>query len=254
MSKPVVNIAAIAADNLGKLRANSYPGRGLIIGLNETGTAMIQVYWIMGRSSGSRNRVLKNQGGGKVSTDLADTSQSVGNPDLTIYPAMEEAFGIYAISNGRQTSTIVVVPNLTHTNLDMALTGFKYEPDEPNFTPRISGFCRADTREIEISILRRALIGDGCDRALYRYEKVPAGFGYHVSTYAGDGNPLPSFKGDPLLMPLTGSLEKIAQDYWDILNPEHRVALVAKSIPCEGGLSQTTIINQYTGVSTSMVA
>lgn len=243
----------LAGNNILALAMNPYPGRGLVVGLDETGEYLAQVYWIMGRSPNSRNRVFKSGEDGRLYTEPADPSK-VADLSLIIYNAMHEMRAEskrYVVSNGDQTNTVVDEMGFFGcTSLDLALRERQYEPDSPNFTPRITAMSELfdDGRHrLEISVLRKSLFGDGCDRYAYDLDVAP-GFGYCVTTYTGDGDPLPSFSGDPILMPLVGGIEKIANDYWAALNEENRVSLAVKMIEIAGGRSEILIINKYAQV------
>lgn len=233
-----------ATQNFEALQANPYPGRGIVAGLDASGAALVQVYWIMGRSANSRNRVFEAEGG-TLRTAAADPAK-VADPSLIIYNAMRELKGLYVVTNGDQTDT-VVQGLLAGASFAQALNTRLYEPDRPNYTPRISALCslREGAPLAEISLLKRSAFGMGCDRQLFHYEAFEAGYGFCVTTYAGDGDPLPSFQGEPLLMPLTGSAEQIADAYWAALNAENRVALAVKTIDIASGISAITIRNQY---------
>lgn len=230
------------------LRANSYPGRGFVIGLSQDGTHLIQAYWIMGRGENSRNRVFVTDKAGRVSTEAADPSK-VKDPSLIIYDAMLETGGDYVVSNGRQTNDVLNA-SLMAESLENGLSGHIYEPDTPNFTPRITGLCSTIPRVpiVEIAILRKSLWGDSCERAFYSYSELGAGYGYCVTTYMGDGDPLPSFQGDPYLLPLKGSIDDVLELYWGTLNADNRVSLAVKFISLATGESEVRIINKYARV------
>lgn len=248
------NIDVEADQNLNNhLRLNRYPGRGIVIGLDQGGNNLIQIYWIMGRSATSRNRIFQAEGG-RVYTNLADPSKNNGPVDLIIYNAMDEvmtkdrAACHFIVSNGVQTDHLSATLPEDNSMME-GLAHFSYEPDQPNFTPRISGRCTLHHLErkflpIELAILRRPSYGFQCERLHYRYDGVPAGYGFCLTTYNGDGNPLPPFVGEPKLMSLKGTPDEIAQRYWDALNEENRVALVIKHINLAGE-SGLKIINRH---------
>lgn len=234
----------LAQENFCWLKSNSYPGRGIVAGLDETGGYLVQVYWIMGRSPNSRNRVFKCDDDGRLYTEAADVA-NMTDPSLVIYNAMRERDHHYIVSNGDQTDTVAdaTSPML----LNKLLTERQYEPDKPNFTQRItavSSLVNESSHRLQMSILRKSSFGDDCDRMLFEY--IPhAGFGYCITTYAGDGDPLPSFRDDPLIMPIRGDRETVAESYWDALNPEHRVSLAVKFIKRSSGHSKIYAINKY---------
>ena len=232
-----------AANNFEKhLRQNSYPGRGLVIGRTDGG-AWALVYWIMGRSANSRNRrFVAEADGATLRTEPIDPSL-VANPALIIYEAMLTLPGVYLVSNGDQTRTLAESLAAGRT-FDAALLTREREPDAPNYTPRISGMLRpGDTAvPLTLSILKANPANPALtDRFTYRPAPPPPGLGYGLTTYMGDGRPLPSFTGDPLLLPCRGNAEKILADYWNALNSANRVALAVKWI--EDGRSRLLIQN-----------
>lgn len=241
----------VADRNLFALIENDYPGRLIVVGTDDTGTNMIQLYAIMGRSPNSRNRILTSEGG-RLFTEAADPSKAE-DPSLIIYNAMNECSGPdgekkYTVSNGHQTDDINEALSCGRDLVDV-MESWEYEPDAPNFTPRISGFCTQKDpqrpHQFELSILRKSPF-ESCERIFYGYEAIDPGFGYCIHTYARSGNPLPSFKGEPLLLRLSGDQVDLAQRYWDVLNKQNRVALAVKFIPLTPGIeSSTYIINQY---------
>ena len=233
-----------AEANLEALGRNPYPGRGIILGVDQTGSAAVQVYWIMGRSANSRNRVFMGEGG-RLWTEAADPSL-VKDPSLIIYTAMDEVKGHYVVTNGDQTDTITEAIK-DNRDFEWALMTRQYEPDAPNFTPRISGLTLlADGHAMgELAVLKHSEAGESCNRNFFTYEQLPRGLGYCVTTYQGDGDPLPSFAGEPYLLPLAGDASQIAQSLWDRLNAEKRVSLAVKWIDLASGRSSLSIINQY---------
>jgi hypothetical protein len=254
-----------ALNNFQRFGQNQYPGRVIVMGVAEDGKHIIQLYAITGRSVGSRNRVLKAvddcgstgekpfQYKSRVFTDVADQNKvdKNTNKDLIIYNAIIEDGGRFIVSNGRQTD---IVLNSTN-NLDVALRSFQYEPDLPNYTSRITGVCtlKPCNQLFEFSVLRKSPWCDGCYRVIYPFTEIEAGFGFGIMTYAGDGNPLPAFTEDPILLPLDGSPEEIADDYWNDLDMDNRVALAVKAINIVTGKSSTTVINKYAEVPLSAV-
>lgn len=235
-----------ADGNLFSLRGNVYPGRGIIVGLDETGEYLVQVYWIMGRSENSRNRIFSCEGG-RVFTEAADPSR-VKDPSLIIYNAMVDYGGDHIVSNGDQTDTIVSIVGLGRSFCE-ALSSRQYEPDSPNFTPRISAIsCWSAVEEAptaSMSILRKSAWGDKCDRHLYEINDIGKGFGYCITTYSGDGDPLPAFRGEPYLLPLYGDADVLANNFWEALNTDNKVSLAVKFILKDGSPSHTVIKNKY---------
>lgn len=240
---------ATAMNNLAQLAKNTYPGRGLIIGQSPENRAIIQVYWIMGRSDNSRNRVFKHQGG-RLYTEAANPA-AMKDPSLIIYNAMDElpGQGEFVVSNGDQTDTVILaLLDSPQTTLRDALINRVYEPDAPNFTPRLTGLCSISHNRCltQISILWKPKQGDNTDRThfIFRDIDLPLGLGLCVTTYTGDGDPLPSFLGPPYLMPIDDSIDEMAETYWDALNEANRVALAVKSIDIATGRSEITYINR----------
>lgn len=238
-----------AQKNLKALSENPYPGRGIVLGLHENGKSAVQVYWIMGRSENSRNRVFESEDG-RLFTVAADPSK-VKDPSLIIYNAMRSIHKTHIVSNGHQTDD--VCKGVTcGDNMQARLQSWTYEPDAPNFTPRITGECVLWDGAVsaEFSILRRSPWDDSCERHFHYYPALVEGFGYCVTTYQGDGNPLPPFQGEPILVNVWGAtIEEIAYAYWDMLGSENRVSLAVKMIDIASGESRIHIINRFTKVS-----
>lgn len=244
-----------AQTNLKALSKNQYPGRGIVMGVTLY-SDIVQIYWIMGRSEDSRNRIFGFEGD-RLFTVAADPTK-MKNPSLIIYNAMREFERGwdkgYVVSNGNQTDTVA---DGEGSNLATALQYRQYEPDEPNFTPRITGLCKqlhnASNPHFEFSVLKKSPWSPECDRSNFSYADIQPGFGYGVTTYMGDslpGQPLPAWTGSPLLLPVRGeTIQEIAKDYWDVLNLDNRVALAVKIIPMNDNPSTIHIINRYTRVS-----
>ena len=229
-------------ENLAALSRNPYPGRGIVMGLLGDGI-FVQIYWIMGRSENSRNRIFSKEAG-RVYTAPADPAK-VKDPSLIIYNAIRDDGRHYVVSNGAQTDE-VAHKLAAGGDMNWALSTWNHEPDAPNYTPRITGVCSLTGPYLfELSILRKSLAGDATDRHLYQYEDVPEGVGYCVTTYSGDGNPLPSFEGSPYPLPLEGDIKHIADTFWNALNKENRVSLVVKAFSRDTGRSVIHIINKY---------
>lgn len=237
--------AALADAYLDKLKSNSYPGRGIIIGLSEDGEQYIQVYWIMGRSENSRNRVFTAEENGFLRTEARDPAK-LTDPSLIIYYPLKHLGGAHIVTNGDQTDTIHEALQ-QGGSFEGALATRTYEPDGPNFTPRISGLVDlADSQfAYKLSILKSA--GNSEDQTLrhtYTYEAALPGFGHCIHTYEGDGNPLPSFTGEPRLVPLRGDAETIAGTYWSLLDADNRISLLVKTIRRNSGETGLVIINK----------
>ena len=209
-------------DKLEHISSNSYPGRGIVLGRNHN-SEWVAVYWIMGRSPNSRIRIFKYEN--KIlSTEAADPSK-VKDPSLIIYNAMRGIGHNVIVSNGSQTDMIYDKLMLGSGFL-ASLENETYEPDEPNYTPRISGFIDKNRQRITLSIIKRNHTGD-TDRCFYCYSNMPTGYGYCITTYKENGHPLLSFQGEPILLSLKGSAEEIANTYWNELDSNNRISLMA---------------------------
>ena len=199
---------------------NSYPGRGIVLGQNHDGV-WIAIYWIMGRSDNSRNRIFTHKDN-VLSTEAANPSL-VKDPSLIIYNAMRGIGHNIIVSNGSQTDVIYDKLMLGSSFL-ASLEHEKYEPDAPNYTPRISGYIDRNVGSVSLSIIKRNHTGN-TDHHFYRYSNIPLGCGYCITTYIGDGDPLPSFQSEPILLPLKGDVEEIANTYWNELDKDNRISL-----------------------------
>jgi hypothetical protein len=197
----------------------------------------------MGRSENSRNRVFVAEGGA-LCTEAADPAK-LADPALIIYEAMLELPGLYLVSNGNQTRTIFEVME-AGGRFEDALEMREREPDAPNYTPRISGLLdlRLGEPVLALSILKANAAEPALtDRTTYRPAPPPPGLGLCLTTYQGDGEPLPSFRGEPLWLPVAGAAEEVADAYWDALHRENRVALAVKEIASDGS-SRLTLRNR----------
>lgn len=240
-----------AQANLRALTANLYPGRGIVMGLNPSGRNVLIIYWIMGRGNESRNRLFGSDGTGRLFTVAADPSK-MKDPSLIIYDAMLEANGLYAVSNGNQTNTLIDEHRANaHLKLLGALRGRTYEPDSPNNTSRITAAWQMGTEYAQMLILERSRFSEACDRRAFELAMEP-GIGFCITTYSGDGNPLPRFRGDPILLPLFDA-ENTFDAYWNALNADNRVALAMKAIDVETGRSEIIIKNRFKRVESASV-
>lgn len=253
-------------ENMEALAGNAYPGRGIILGVDESGESAVQVYWVMGRSENSRNRILVEETGrggvNTVRTEAFDPTKVV-DPSLIIYNAMisTDSFNTtHFVSNGDQTDTVVDEYRNREARLSIsdrfmdALLTREFEPDAPNFTPRITGYTFTPLqREPGInegtygySIIRRSPTTGHAEHTFGGGDlaDMPDGAGVCFHTYAGDGEPLPSFEGSPYAVPLLQTSGEIAGSIWESLDPENRVAIAAKTIDRKTGEVKTTIINQ----------
>lgn len=236
----------MAARNLERIERNPYPGRGIIIGMTLDGTRMMFVYWLMGRSENSRNRIFVEEPDG-IRTQAFDPSK-LTDPSLIIYWPARRVGTLHLVTNGDQTDTLARLMK-EGSSFDDALMTREFEPDPPNWTPRISGMADvADpTGSYRLSILKTQ-DGDpaSCVRCFYRYDKAIQGFGHCIHTYRGDGNPLPSFSEDPYPVPVPDTAEEAVALYWPLLNRDNRVALFARTIDRDTGEVETRLVNRHT--------
>lgn len=223
-----------------ELRNNTYPGRGIIIGKSEDGENMVIVYFIMGRSVNSRNRVFIAQEGG-IRTEAFDPAK-LSDPSLVIYAPVRVIDGKTIVTNGDQTDTIYDFIKDGKT-FEEALRTRTFEPDAPNFTPRVSGIVENGT--YKLSILKSNNGNpDSAQRFFYEYMEPVAGEGHFIHTYLHDGNPIPSFEGDPTPMEIKGDIDSITKEVWESLNEENKVSLFVRTINLKSGEEQTRIINK----------
>lgn len=238
---------ATANGGLHYLRHNYYPGRGIVMGVNEANTHFVQITWTMGRSAGSRNRIYENNGG-RVFTEAA-TPIANRDPNL-FYDAMVDFADIFVIGNGDQTSEVIRGSG-EGWNMSRSLNHFRYE-DDPISTPRITAFASLRSSLFEFSLLRRSVWGDEtCERHFYQYKTIAPGYGYCLTTYDADGDPPPAFKGEPLLLPIRGSMEEVLDTYWNALNVNNRVSLAVKFVDLKTFDSTVLIENKYSKVLTT---
>lgn len=226
------------------LSTNAYPGRGIVIGKSEDGKKAVIAYFIMGRSVNSRNRIFVEDGEG-IRTQAFDPSK-LSDPSLIIYAPVRVLGNDTIVTNGDQTDTIY--DGLKEgKSFEMSLRCRKYEPDEPNFTPRISGVLHfADNAfSYEMSILK-SNNGDGscCNRYTFSYDNPKNGEGRFIHTYMQDANPLPSFEGEPEVVNIKGNIDEFANSVWTNLNEENKVSLFVRFVDLETGKYETKIFNK----------
>ena len=227
----------------------SYPGRGIVIGRSEDGKKAVAAYWTMGRSAGSRNRIFvtdSENGTEVVRTKAFDESLIAGDPSLIIYAAVRELGNKTIVTNGDQTDTIFegLQKGLT---FEQSLRSRKYEHDAPNYTPRISSLIDIEGGKLNytLSILKSDDGNGDCTlRQTFDYDSPFAGEGRYIHTYEGDGNPLPSFKGEPVKVSIEGNLETFADKLWNSLNADNKVSLFVRFIDIATGDYEEKIINK----------
>ena len=227
-----------------ELKGNEYPGRGIVIGKSEDGTKAVTAYFIMGRSSNSRNRVFVEEGQG-IRTEAFDPSK-LEDPSLIIYAPVRVLGNRTIVTNGDQTDTIYDGMDKELT-FEQSLRCREFEPDDPNYTPRISGVMHVEGGKYDfaMSILKSNNGNpDCCDRYTYTYDNPVAGEGRFIHTYMHDGNPLPSFEGEPKLVGISNDIDEFTNMVWTSLNEENKVSLFVRFIDIATGNYETRIINK----------
>ena len=227
-----------------ELKSNAYPGRGIILGKSPDGKKAVAAYFIMGRSENSRNRVFVEEGEG-IRTQAYDPSK-LTDPSLIIYAPVRVLGNKTIVTNGDQTDTIYEGMDRQLT-FEQSLRQREFEPDAPNYTPRISGIMHVENGKYNyaMSILKSS-DGDpsGCNRYTFAYENPKAGEGHFIHTYMHDGDPLPSFEGEPKRIAVPDDIEEFTKLLWNSLNEENKVSLVVRYIDIETGAHETTITNK----------
>lgn len=225
------------------LRSNSYPGRGIVIGKSEDGKYAVTAYFIMGRSTNSRNRVFESEGE-DLRTKAFDP-KLLSDPSLVIYFPVRMFDGGMIVTNGDQTDTIADLLQAGKTFED-ALRTRTFEPDPPIFTPRISGILEYGKGEYsyKLSILK-STDGDEkyAQRQFFEYAAKP-GLGHFIHTYQGDGDPVPSFEGEPTPVKLAGDINTFTKETWNALNEDNKVSLFVRYIELATGKAETRIVNK----------
>lgn len=227
-----------------ELKNNSYPGRGIIIGRSADGTKAVTAYFIMGRSENSRNRVFVTDGEG-IRTQAFDPSK-LTDPSLIIYAPVRVLGNKTIVTNGDQTDTIYEGLDKQLT-FEQSLRSREFEPDGPNYTPRISGVMHIENGNYSyaMSILKRDNGNpDSCLRYTYAYEKAVPGEGRFIHTYKCDGNPLPSFEGEPKLVDIPDDMDAFTELLWNSLNADNKVSLFVRYIDIATGTYNTKIVNK----------
>lgn len=227
------------------LMSNVYPGRGILLGKSSDGKNAVIAYFIMGRSENSRNRVFVEDGNG-IRTQAFDESK-LEDPSLIIYAPVRVLGNKTIVTNGDQTDTVYDLMNQQQT-FEQALRTREFEPDAPNYTPRISGVVKVTdgVMNYALSILKSA---DGnpdcCQRYTFSYDAPLSGLGRFIHTYMTDGNPLPSFEGEPKLVEIgNDDIDTFADKLWTALNEDNKVSLFVRYINLENGEATSRIINK----------
>ena len=227
-----------------ELQGNAYPGRGIIIGKSADGTKAVTAYFIMGRSENSRNRVFVEDGEG-IRTEAFDPSK-LSDPHLIIYAPVRVRGNDTIVTNGDQTDTIYDLMAEGQT-FEQSLRTREYEDDAPNFTPRISGIMHIESGKYDYAMsILKSHNGNGaqCNRYTFSYDNPIAGEGHFIHTYMGDGNPLPSYEGEPTWVKISGDIDTFTNMIWDNLNADNKVSLFVRFIDIATGNYETRIINK----------
>ena len=231
-------------NNIGSLLSgNPYPGRGIVIGKSEDAKCAVFAYFIMGRSENSRNRVFTEKDGA-VFTEPYDFSK-VSDPSLIIYAAIRETAGKIVVTNGDQTDTIYDAL-CKGGDMRSALRTREFEPDAPNLTPRISGVLEFSDGgfDYEMSILKSAdAEGTACNRYFYEYKSL-AGVGHFIHTYVTDGNPIPTFPGEPERVKIPSDIDEFTNDIWTNLNENNKISLYVRYVDLASGKAESRMINK----------
>ena len=225
------------------LKRNTYPGRGIMIGQSEDGENAVIAYFIMGRSENSRNRVFVLSEDG-IKTQAFDPSK-LADPSLIIYSPVRVYKNMTIVTNGDQTDTVYNFIKDGKTFED-ALRTRAFEPDAPNFTPRISGILAMDKGAFsyKMSILKASENGNICLRQFFEYEKPMKGIAHFIHTYGHDGNPIPSFSGEPEKIDISGNIDEFTDKLWNALDRNNKVSLFVRCINLKTNEETTRIINK----------
>lgn len=227
-----------------ELQENAYPGRGIVIGKSPDGTKAVTAYFIMGRSENSRNRIFAEEGEG-IRTQAFDESK-LTDPSLIIYAPVRVLGSKTIVTNGDQTDTVYdgIKEGLT---FEQSLRSREFEPDGPNYTPRISGIMQVEdgTFHYAMSILKSNNGNpDSCNRYTFTYENPVPGEGHFIHTYMHDGDPLPSFEGEPKLAAMEDDIDVFTKALWESLNEDNKVSLFVRYIDIVTGKYETRIVNK----------
>ena len=227
-----------------ELEGNAYPGRGIIIGRSADGTKAVTAYFIMGRSENSRNRIFVEDGEG-IRTQAFDETK-VTDPSLIIYAPVRVLGNKTIVTNGDQTDTIYEGMDRQLT-FEQSLRSREFEPDGPNYTPRISGIMHVENGKYSYAMsILKSNNGEpsSCNRYTFAYENAKAGEGHFIHTYMHDGNPLPSFEGEPKLVEIPNDMDGFADMLWNSLNEDNKVSLFVRYIDIATGEVSSKIINK----------
>ena len=227
-----------------ELLTNAYPGRGIVIGKSKDGKSAVTAYFIMGRSENSRNRIFVTEGEG-IRTQAFDPSK-LSDPSLIIYAPVRVLGDKTIVTNGDQTDTIYELIE-KGKSFEAALLTREFEPDAPNFTPRISGLMHIEGGKFDYAMsILKSNNGDPecCNRYTFTYDNPKAGEGRFIHTYKGDGNPLPSFEGEPKVVEIPNEIDEFTNMLWNSLNEENKVSLFVRYIDIETGKYESRVMNK----------
>lgn len=227
-----------------KILNNKYPGRGIVIGMTPDGKNYVQVYWIMGRSKNSRNRIFEIEGS-SVNTKAFD-DKKLEDPSLIIYYPIKVVKDYHIVGNGDQTNTIYEYIKNEKT-FEEALNTREFEPDSPNYTPRISGFIDYNLEKASYGMSILKSINNNkefCQRSFFYYNNFIKGFGHCIHTYNEDGSPIPSFNGEPFIVKLSNNIKENTMYFWNLLNEENKISLLVKYINIADKKVEINIINK----------
>ena len=227
-----------------ELQNNTYPGRGIVIGMSADGTKAVTAYFIMGRSANSRNRVFVTEGEG-IRTEAFDPSK-MEDPSLIIYAPVRVLDNKTIVTNGDQTDTIYDGMKEGMT-FEQSLRSREFEPDAPNYTPRISGIMKLEdgSYSYAMSILKSNNGNpEACNRFTFAYKNPVKGEGHFIHTYARNEEPLPSFEGEPKLVDISGDIDVFTEMVWNSLNEDNKVSLFVRFIDIASGEYETRIVNK----------
>ena len=227
-----------------ELKENTYPGRGIIVGKSQDGKSAVCAYFIMGRSANSRNRIFVEDGNG-IRTKAFDESK-LEDPSLIIYAPVRVLGNKTIVTNGDQTDTIYELMNKQMT-FEQALRTREFEPDSPNYTPRISSVMKVSDGDYNYAIyILKSADGDpsSCQRYSFAYSNPINGIGHFIHTYKCDGNPLPSFEGEPKKVEIPNCIDEFSNMIWESLNEDNKVSLFVRYIDIKSGKTESRIINK----------
>ena len=227
-----------------ELKGNAYPGRGIVIGRTPDGKKAVTAYFIMGRSENSRNRIFVEQKDG-IRTQAFDPAK-LEDPSLIIYAPVWVLGNKTIVTHGDQTDTIYEGMDKQLT-FEQSLRSREFEPDAPNYTPRISGIMHIENGKYNYAMsILKSNHGDpaSCCRYTFAYENPLAGEGHFIHTYQNDGNPLPSFEGEPKLVEMMDDMDSFTRMLWESLNMDNKVSLFVRYIDIATGKYESRIVNK----------